>query len=369
MSEEKMLVQKELLETLPSPCHGLLNIAPRVGKTKLTLDIIKRDKPKRILWITPNTKLRDKDIPAEFKLWKMLGYLKKTKLLCYSSLADHVGNYDLIVLDEYQYITDNNVSPILNGKITYKNIIGLSGTHPKHKEKLDIYTKLGLKIITSMSIDEAVEKKLIAPYNITVIECRLNNTEKYILAGSKDKPFMQTEEAKYSYLTRLINAKMYSGAVVPKFYFLNRMRFLYGLKSKNEFAKKLVSKLPGRTLVFTGGIPQAELISEYVYHSKTDDISLNKFLEEKIDILALVNSGGIGSTYRNVDNFVIVQVNSDQKGDATQKITRSLVLQEGYIANIYILVVIDTVDEGWKNKVLEGFNPDKIKHVSYKNYE
>lgn len=364
-----MLVQKELLETLPSPCHGLLNIAPRVGKTKLTLDIIKREKPKKILWVTPNTKLRDKAIPAEYKQWKMLGYLDKTKLICYSSLADHKGTYDIIVLDEYQYITDNNVAPILNGNITYKNIIGLSGTHPKHKEKLEIYAKLGLKILTSMSIDEAVDKKLIAPYEITVIECRLDSMSKYIDAGSKDKPFKQTEEAKYSYLTRLINSKMYSGQVVPKFYYLNRMRFIYGLKSKNEFAKKLVSKLPGRTLVFTGGIPQAELISEHVYHSKTDDVALNKFLNEEIDLLALVNSGGIGSTYRNVDNFVIVQVNSDQKGDATQKITRSLVLQDGYIAQIYILVVIDTVDEAWKNKVLEGFNKDKIKHVSYKNYE
>lgn len=369
MSEEKLIVQKELLETLPSPCHGLINVAPRVGKTKLTLDIIKRDRPKKILWVTPNTKLRDIDIPREYKLWKMLTYFKKTDIICYASLADHVGKYDMIVLDEYQDLTLNNAKPILNGNITYNTIIGLSGTHPKHKEKLDLYSKLNLKILVSMTIDEAVDKNLIAPYNITVVECKLDNKDKYILGGTKAKPFYQTEESRYRYLTRLINAKLFSGQTVPKFLFLNRMRFIYNLKSKNEFAKKLLAKLPGRTLIFTGGIEQAENISKYTYHSKTDDTNYVKFLNQEINELALVNSGGIGSTYRNVDNLIIVQVNSDEKGDATQKIARSLVLQEGYVANIYILIVVDTVDEGWKDKVLKGFNAEKIKHVSYKNYE
>jgi superfamily II DNA or RNA helicase len=369
MSKEKLIVQKELLETLPSPCHGLLNIAPRVGKTKLALDIIKRDKPKRILWITPNTKLRDEDIPAEFKLWKMLTYFKKTDIICYASLANHVGKYDMVILDEYQDLTENNAEPLFNGKIKYKTIVGLSGTHPKHKEKLDLFVRLKLEILVSMSIDEAVEKNLIAPYNITVIECRLDTKDKYIEGGKVGNYFYQTEESRYKYLTRLVNMKLFSGQPVPKYLFLNRMRFIYNLKSKNEFAKKLVSKLPGRTLIFTGGIAQAEFISKNVYHSQTDDTDLKRFKEGELDELAMVNAGGVGHTFKNVDNLVIVQVNSDKKGDATQKIARSLVLQEGYTADIYILVVVDTVDEGWKNKVLEGFNNEKVKHVSYKNYE
>jgi len=369
MNREKLIVQKELLETLPSPCHGLLNIAPRVGKTKLTLDIIKRDKPKSILWVTPNTKLRDIDIPAEFKLWKAMTYFKKTDIICYASLSCTVGKYDLVILDEYQDLTANNAEPLLNGKIRYNNIIGLSGTHPKHKEKLELFKQLKLEILTSMTVDEAVEKSLIAPYEITVIECRLDAKDKYILGGKKGSEFYQTEESRYNYLTRMINAKRFSNQPVPVFMLLNRMRFLYSLKSKNEFAKNFVSKLKGRTLVFTGGIPQAEQISEYTYHSKTDDKDLQAFLSGEIDTLACVNAGGVGFTYRNVDNFVIAQVNSDKKGDATQKITRSLVLQEGYKANIYILCVINTVDEDWLKKSLESFNKENIKHISYKNYE
>lgn len=366
----KSQIQQDIVDNLPVPCHGLLNLAPRVGKTKITIDIIKKEKPKSILWVTPNTKLRDIDIPAEFKLWKALTYFKKTDIICYASLASHVGKYDLIILDEYQDLTEGNAEPILKGKITYKNIIGLSGTHPEHREKLDLYEKLKLKILINMSVDEAVEQNLIAPYQIKVIRCELDFREKYIKGGSKDKPFFQTELSRYNYLTKTISTKISQGSIVPQMLYLNRMRFIYTLKSKNEFAKKLISKLPGRTLVFTGGIPQAESLSSHTYHSKKKDTKdLEDFLSGKINLLVCVNAGGVGFTYKDVDNFVIVQVNSDKKGDTTQKITRSLVLQKDYEAKIYIICVANTVDEDWVEKVLENFNGEKIQHISYKDYE
>ena len=164
------LVQQEILDNIPNPAHGLLQLAPRVGKTKLGIDIIKREKPKKILWVTPNTKLKDEDIPAEFKQWKATTYLKKTDIICYASLSNHKGNYDKIILDEYQDLTLANVEPILKGRITYKTILGLSGTHPKHKDKQSIYDILKLKSLVKMSIDEAVENNLIAPYKIKIKE-------------------------------------------------------------------------------------------------------------------------------------------------------------------------------------------------------
>ena len=367
--KSKTEIQKEIVEGLQEPSHGLLRLAPRVGKTKIGIDIIKKEKPKRILWVTPNAKLRDVDIPTEFKVWRALRYLKKTDIICYASLSTHEGRYDKIILDEYQDITISNVLPLLNGKISYETIIGLSGTHPKHREKQEIYDKLNLKFLSDMSIDEAVESNLIAPYRIKVIEIDLNSTNKNVTSGSKDRPFMQTEQEKYTYLSRLIGAKLAQNLVVPKFYYLNRMRFIYNLKSKQDFAKKLISKLEGRTLIFTGTIAQAEDLCENTYHSKTDDAMYNKFLEGKIKNLACVNSGGIGSTYKGVDNFVIVQVNSNGKGDSTQKIARSLVLQEGYVANIYILVAKGTSDEVWKDRVLEDFDISNVEHINSRNYE
>ena len=362
------LIQNEILDNLLYPTHGLLKLAPRVGKTKLGIEILKKEKPKKVLWVTPNTKLRDEDIPAEFKQWKALSLLKKTDIICYASLANHTGNYDKIILDEYQDLTVANSIGLFNSKIEFKTILGLSGTHPKHKEKQDLYNALELKTLSEMSIDTAVENKLIAPYKIKIIELELDNKDKYITGGSKLKPFMQTERSRYDYYTRLINMKLFSNQPVPKFFYLNRMRFLYNLKSKQDFAKKLIPKLEGRTLIFTGSIAQAEDLCKNTYHSKTDYDKLQKFLKGDINVLACVNAGGVGYTYRDVENFLITQVNSNGKGDSTQKIARSLVLQEGYEANIYILVVKNTVDEDWLNKVLKDFDPEKVEYINSKNY-
>lgn len=48
---------------------------------------------------------------------------------------------------------------------------------------------------------------------------------------------------------------------------------------------------------------------------------------------------------------------------------RSLVLQDDYIACIYILVVRNTVDEDWLKKVLNDFNISNVEYISSKNYE
>lgn len=361
-------IQEEILDNLEYPVHGLLNIAPRVGKTLLTINILKKEKCKKVLWVTPDRKLRDIGLPGEFKKWKALTLLKNVDIVCYSSLHKIKGKYDKIILDEYQHITINNSKGLIKGSLQYGSIIGLSGTHPKHLEKHEIYSKLNLKILSEMSIDEAVDEKLVAPYKITVIGVKLDNINKNILSGNKTKPFMQTEQQKYDYLTKSISVKFNRGEAIPKFYYLNRMRFIYTLKSKNSLAKEFISKLKGRTLIFSGGIEQAEYLCKHTYHSNTNDEYLKKFLDKKIDKLCCVNSGGTGLTYEGVDNFVIVQVNSNKRGDTTQKIARALLLQSNYKANIYIFYVKDTVDEKWKDEVLKEFSGE-IEYIDYEEFD
>ena len=143
--QNRTKIQDEIIDGLSKPCHGLLKLAPRVGKSRIAIRVIKNEKPESILWVTPNIKLRDVDIPLEFERWSAKNYLKKTLIICYSSLAGVKGHYDKIILDEYQDITEANSLPFFSGQITYSSIIGLSGTHPTHKEKIDIYNKLNLK--------------------------------------------------------------------------------------------------------------------------------------------------------------------------------------------------------------------------------
>lgn len=361
IDRNKEKIQKDIVNSLPYKSHGLLNLAVRVGKTKIAIDLIKKEKPESVLWVTVNTKLRDVDIPEEFRKWKAQKYLNKTTVICYQSLSKTEGKFDKIILDEYQSLTENNSINLFNNKIKYKTILGLTGTHPKDLVKNTLLSKLNLQVLYSLKIEEAVQENLIAPYRIFLIPNQLNCKDKNVLSGNKKIQFYQTEKQKYEYLTKCIEENSYSlNRKNPKLLRLNRMRFLHNLQSKQDKIKKLLSVLKGRTLVFSANIAIAEKLSKYTYHSKTNDKYLNMFLEGKINILSCVNMGGTGFTYKDVDNFVIGQANSDILGATTQKIGRSLVLQDNYIANIFIVYTEGTADEDWVKSTLSNFNSAKV---------
>ena len=151
---------------------------------------------------------------------------------------------------------------------------------------------------------------------------------------------------------------------LKKFDILNRMKTIYNLDSKLTVAKQLINKLEGRTISFCGNIEHAKSISEYNYHSKTDKTWLNKFTNKEVNMLSCVNAGGTGFTFNDVNNVVIVQVNSNKKGSISQKIARGLMLDGSGITNIYILCAKDTVDERWLSEVLKDID---VKRVSYYN--
>lgn len=366
MSRE--IEQQELLDDYKIGTSGIYLLSPRFGKTRLTINIIKKIKAKKILWVTPSVKLRDVDIPKEFIKWKAKTYLDKTKIITYHSLHLVKDKYDIVILDEIQEVTLNNTEGFFNGDITTKSILGLTGTMPKHEEKLDIINRLKLNIFKEITIDEAVDKGFVADYTVKVIECNMNDTDKTIKAGSKKKPFMTTEFKQYQYLDNTVRKAMFSNNQgLMKFAILNRMRAIYNSKTKENIGHLLLKTLKGRKLIFSGSIEQAERFSKNTYHSKTDDIDLNNFLEEKIDTLACVNAGGTGFTYKNVDHFIIVQSNSNKKGNFTQKMTRSILKQGDYIAQIWVVSLLNTKDEDWVANALTEFDTKKIEYINIKN--
>lgn len=352
-------IQDKIIEELPLKPHGLLKFAPRVGKSRIICETIRRNNPKRILWVTESTELRDVDIPKEVEKWIGKRFVNRVETICYQSLSKLEGKYDMIILDEYQNITDINTTNLLNGKIKYEYIIGATGTHPKHRYKNMLLAELELFELGSISIDEAVDLNLIAPYTITTVPVKLDSTDKYVLAGSKAKPFYQTEKASYEYLTKKI-AELELKMEETGFLRIKRRKLILETRSKIKAAQEFIRGLSGRTMVFSGSIDISKNFSEYLYNSKTDTKYLNMFKNGEIDTLSVVNSGGTGHTYEKVDNFVVVQVDSNQKGNTTQKIARSLLEQGDYKANIYLFYLQDTVDEEWKNKVISEFNSDRI---------
>lgn len=365
-SKEKTQLQKEIVDSLEPNPHGRLILAPRVGKTKIGIDIIKRDKPDSILWVTPSAELADKDIPLEFEKWKAKRFIKKLTTSTWMSLDKVEGHFDMIILDEEQFMTENNYINLYLKKITYNSLISMTGTKTKHENKQQLYKNLSLRILYDISINDAVDIGLLSNYTMKILEVSMSS-EKNIQAGNKQKQWMTNEISQYSYLDNIAKQAIYQKRRDVSFRIMERMRFIKNAPSKHNAAEWLFNNLEGRKLMFCASIDQAEQLCSHTYHSKTDNKDLVAFKNGNIDEITMVNAGGVGQTYKAIDHLILVQADSDKNGLTSQKICRTLLQQKDYHAVIWIISLIGTQDEKWVESTLESFDKTKVEFVRFKN--
>jgi superfamily II DNA or RNA helicase len=363
---EKNRIQKEIVDSLDSNPRGRLILAPRTGKTKVGIDLIKREKPNSILWVTPSSKLADEDIPAEFDIWGAKKYKKLLTTSTWMSLHKVSGDFDMIILDEEQFMTENNAKNLLSGDLKGKSIVSMTGTASSHDHKKELYRLLDLPVLYKISINDAVDMKLLANYTIKVVEVDMG-TKNEIEAGNKEKKFMTSEAKQYNYLHNVAQQAIMQRRNDVTFRILARMRAIKNSKAKTEAAKFLIEKLDGRKLIFSATINQAEDLCEHTYHSKTDNIDLKKFQLGEVDEISMVNAGGTGFTYKAIDHLMLTQADSDKNGLTSQKISRTLLDQKDYKATIWILSLVGTQDEKWVASVLQNFDKTKIEYLRFKN--
>lgn len=322
-------IQKEAVKAiLDHNGKGIIALPTGVGKSKIAIDYLKqlyKQDKRRFLWVVPTEKLRDEGVKEEFSKWDAKNiYNACLSKYCYASINKLKGlEFDAVILDEGHNITENN-SKFFDQNIVH-SVVVITATPPHEDDKKELlYNKLNLEIIYTLTLNQAVEMGLVAPYKIKVIESYLDDVDKYIEAGSKNKRFMTTEFKQYQYLTRVIEKIRFSGKEVPKFMYLNRMRFLYQLKSKMLLAEKVLESIPkdDRVLIFHKSIEKAEKLCYHTFHSKSDDKSFQKFVSGKINRLSVVDALNEGHNIPNLDKAVIVQVNSNPRELIQRKFVR-----------------------------------------------
>lgn len=374
--EIKSRLQKEVLDTINEHNgKGIIAIATGGGKTKIAIDyckqIVKENPNAKILVVVPTRVLRDNEWESEFVKWKATTILRKNvRKECYISI-NKIENeeFDLVILDEVQNITVNNSKFFQSNKVD--KIIGLTATPPKEKEKKEILQSLNLNVIHYTGLDEAVEIGLVAPYELTLISTNLNRTKAYVLAGGKNRKWYTTENRQYEYLDYDIQKAKYRGVsnAIMKMKYLNRMRFIYNLKSKEAVAKYVLDNIipkDERTLIFAGSIKTAEALCSYTYHSKTDSTDLDKFRNGEINRLSAVNALNEGVNISNVDNAFIVQINSKER-HLIQKIGRILRTNGDHRGKIYLLYVEGTVDEKWMHEATKELDKTDVRYIKIRN--
>lgn len=361
-------LSEEILSLTPSEGGGRWLLSPRFGKSKLIIDLIKRDKPKKILWVTPFSRLAEVSIPEEFIKWRAKGYLNRVSTVTWKSLNKVEGFFDLIILDEEQFITASNAKTLLSGSLSATNIISMSGTPSKNKEKLWILGALGLNVIYDFNIDEAVDTNILADYTITVVEVPLSH-ERNIRVKTNNVDFMTSEAKSYFFLDKKCDKAIRNNSRNAKNLIITRMHKIYNSESKLKAARILGDSLKGKKIFFCSNSTQASKVSPFTYNSKTDDVHFNQFLDGEIEEIALVHKGGIGDTYEGVQHLIIVQADSDKNGTTSQKIARVLLKQGDFRAQIWILKLKHTQDEQWVSLTLENFNDEKIHVKTLKEFE
>lgn len=380
---------------------GLLAMATGTGKSKIPINILSKvfhnkalisklkeplsivDKMSltmkqivKVLLIVPTEKLRDENWREEFAKWSELQlYDTCIDRTCYASL-DNVENkeFDLVIGDEWHNFTAAKMPFFKNNKV--HRLICLTATPPNPDKdilKIQLNKQLSIKTIYEVPLDIAVRLKLVAPYDVTIVECRLDDITKNVVGGTKAAPFMTTEKQAYDYKTKLVNTAMYSRTPamkkVLKFRILDRMRFLKNLDSLSKntiFILNNFIKPEERTLIFCGGIPQAEKVCQFTFHSKTNDRDFEDFKNKKISRLACVSALNEGQNIDGIETIICVCPESGDK-TLTQQIGRGIRFAVGHRCRVILIIITDTMSEKWMEKAIVNLDPSKFRRVRFAN--
>lgn len=350
-------LQEHVAENLSRAPTGVLLWTMRLGKTLGCIKAIKKRKPKSILWITPEADNKVQ-IKNEFVKWQAKRYASKLIITTTAGIHKHsFSEFDLVVYDEIQSITNRIYSVIKT--IEYNTIWGLTGTYPQGDEKKEMLKDLGLSIeniVHEVTLDQAVNLNILNDYEIIVHRLFLDDKNKYIEAGGKNKKWMTTEWKHYQYLNKLRLQFLYQqNQKMHNIYALNIKRFFDSCKTAIDYSKSLI--IPN-TLIYTQTKKCAEKF-DYYYHS-SEDTGYQNFIDGNIISLAVVGKASVGTTFPHLNNIIIQQCDRNRNGSSEQRLGRGMI-KKNKKTTIHIHCFMGTINEGRVNEFVS-----KFKNVTWK---
>jgi superfamily II DNA or RNA helicase len=342
---------------------GFLNIGMRVGKSRISCEILKKlyDYDCTVLLCYPENTLIG-NWEREFLKW---GYINPNITFCnFSSLWKYKDKmFDFLLIDELHQASDMEIDychQIMTNDFQHTKVLGLSGTISKETEG-----KWGLKEIAKYTLEEAIEDKIIADYAITVHLVYLDNR----IRTPNRRGKMLTEKQKYDNFSYVIQQMVYKGANFMHLA-LSRNRLSLSSIGKMNFLKKLLEQLKDkRVIIFTGLADVADGIGIPSYHSKSEnDENLQRFQREEINQLALVEKGKSGLTYKNLDCVILLNFSYNMESSA-QSVSRSLMLDyKDKVADLHVISLYESPEIRKVKESLSMLDSSKIKYT-YKGLE
>jgi len=335
---------------------GILNLCPRFGKIRTTINILKKMKKDcSILIAYPDNKIKDSWIEDFEQMEYVNDNITYTTHL---SIHKHTSTeFDIVVIDEIHLLSEAQIGACVDLFSINDDILGLTGTLSRWTKRT-LSEELGLQVVAEYPIEKAIEEGVIVDYQITVIKVPLDDVVKKQYKGK-----WKTEKQQFKALSYVINKMMYSGGNTM-FMRLARMRLIQNSVAKLNKTKQLLQQYKDeRVLVFCGITKIADALGIPSHHSKSKDKdAFKKFAEGEGSHMAVVKIGNTGITYKPLNKVIINYFDSNAENLA-QKINRCMAMEYNTPdkkADIYIICSDEDVEQNWLNKALEFFDKNKI---------
>jgi len=354
-------IQREATQSIiDNKFVGCIEISPRVGKTKLTIDALNTvGRQLDVLVIAPFIQIFD-SWKVEFEKWGLRSNIN-VDFIWSNSLKKNTKKYHLIVADEIHSYNLNVMRLLMKEQNKGSRILALTGTLDGNTQYL-IKSSLKLNVLYSYSVDDAIKDGIVADYEIFCVGVDLDNEDKYILAGNEDKQFYQTELEAYTYWNNRYNkAKAKQKWSELQFLMSKRTNLIYNSVTKLLKTREIVEKLD-RCLIFTGRQEIADSLGEASYHSKSDKTTLDSFKNGTINKLSTIGKVSMGVTILDLKVVVFNQLKSNENTSIQQSM-RAMNMEGGRKATIYVVYLRNTQDFIWLQSALQGFDNKKIKYL------
>ena len=359
MREQIQINAVEAMCNSVQKCIGL-HIFQRVGKTKILIDYLKKQKKQcKILIAYPDNKIKE-SWENEIIKW---GYNNKNITFSnFSSLKKHVGiKYDFVILDEAQSLSEYEKEISSEILKSCDKMILPSGTFDTNtKNELNLW--LGMEIVYEYNSEEAINAKVVADYTLYIHYVDLDD----VVKKKNSKGVLKSEKQSYDDYTYIINSLKRQGKSINKMLLLNRNRISQGSIAKINYVKSLLHQYKDkRVLIFSGLAKIADDLGIASYHTKSKSKEgFNNFQEEKVNHLALVGIGKMGITYKNLD-LVIMNGFTANPEEFSQICARAQILDyKNKKAHLHLICLNEPAEIKKLDSALELINKNKIVHMN-----
>ena len=350
--------QKEFADIWLKEKHGILNLCPRMGKCRTSINILNELDNPTVLIAYPDNKIKE-SWQADFE---ELGYDdSNVTYITHLSLKKLVDNeYDIIIIDEIHLLSEAQIEVCKDIFSNNACILGLTGTLSSWTE-ITLEKELDLHVIAHYPIETAIEEGVIVDYEIHVVKVPLDNVT---LQDYKGK--MKTEKKHFDGISWVIN-KMDRDGGNSMFMRLARMRVIQSSLAKLNKTKQILAlHKDERVLVFCGVTSIADKLGISSYHNKSKEKQIfEDFAEGKGNHLAVVKIGNTGVTFSKLNRVIINSFDSNPE-NLTQKIFRCMAMDyDNLEKKAYICIVSTTepIELKWLSNALSAFDLSKIKYV------